>query len=190
MLTSSDKKALLEKIRFWKDNVSDGNVDMFQKTAEAKYTDIIPLMKEHLEILERNIEKYFPNVSADQYGWVRNPFVYDPSSKQQLSILEEEELINIRNDGTLKLEYLDMSLESFWIKIEKEHPHLAIKAQKILLQFSTSYLCELGFSVLTNIKTKKRSRLLGVEEEMRVCLSSVPPNIERICKSRQAQVSH
>ncbi|XP_066969990.1 zinc finger BED domain-containing protein 5-like [Macrobrachium rosenbergii] len=126
MLTSSDKiKGSLEKIRLWKDRVSDGNADMFQKTAEAKYTDIIPLIKEHLEILEWNIEKYFPNISADQYDW-----------------------------------------------------------------FSTSYLCELGFSTLTNIKTKKRSRLLSVEEEMRVCLSSVPPNIERICKSRQLQVSH
>ncbi|XP_066969170.1 protein FAM200A-like [Macrobrachium rosenbergii] len=163
---------------------------MFQKTAEAKYTDIIPLIKEHLEILEGNIEKYFPNISANQYDWVRNPFIHDPSSKTQLSILEEEELINIRNDPTLKLEYLDMLLESFWIKIEKEHPHIP-KTQKILLQCSTSYLCELVFSTLTNFKTnKKRSRLLSVEEEMRVCLSSVPHNIERICKSRQVQKSH
>ncbi|XP_066970129.1 zinc finger BED domain-containing protein 5-like [Macrobrachium rosenbergii] len=68
MLTSSDKiKGLLEKIRHWQDRVSDGNADMFLKTAEAKYTDIIPVIKEHLEILEWNIEKYFPYISADQY---------------------------------------------------------------------------------------------------------------------------
>ena len=106
------------------------------------------------------------------------------------SLSEEEELTDIRNDCTLKLKYKEVSLETFWIDIEKEFPHLAKKAQKILLQFSTSYLCELGFSTLTNIKSKKRSRLLSVEEEMRVCLSSVPPNIPRICKSSQPHVSH
>ncbi|XP_068228064.1 zinc finger BED domain-containing protein 5-like [Palaemon carinicauda] len=105
MLTSSDKiKDLLEKIKFWKYKVSYGNADMFQKTAETKYTDIITLIKEHLEILELNIEKYFPNISADQHDWVRNPFIHDPSSKPQLSIFEEEELISIRNNHTLKLE--------------------------------------------------------------------------------------
>ncbi|XP_068236967.1 protein FAM200A-like [Palaemon carinicauda] len=170
--------------------MSDGNADMFQKTAENKYTDIIPLIEEPLEILEFNIEKYFHNISADQYNWVRNPYIQDPSSKLPLSIPEEEELISVHIDSTLKLEYLDMALESFLIRIGKEHPCIAIKAQKILLQFSTSYLCELGYSSITNIKTKKRLRLLSVEEEIRVCLSSVPPNIERLRKSRNLQLSH
>ncbi|XP_066988214.1 uncharacterized protein [Macrobrachium rosenbergii] len=97
MLTSSDKiKGLLEKIRLWKDRVSNGNADMFQKTAEAEYTDIIPLIKEHLEILEWNIKKYFPNISADQYDWVRNPFNH-PSQAGQISVSF--------GDLTLKLEY-------------------------------------------------------------------------------------
>ena len=52
------------------------------------------------------------------------------------------------------------------------------------------YLCESGFSVLTNIKTKKRERLLIVEEEMRVALSNVPPDIKEICAKSQAQISH
>ena len=67
---------------------------------------------------------------------------------------------------------------------------IAKKALKILLQFSTSYLCEFGFSVLTNIKTKKRSRLLNVEDDMRVALSFLRPNINEIIKKHQAQISH
>lgn len=190
MLTCSDKmKALLEKIRLWNVRVSEGKIDVFQKTAEANNTDIVPLIKEHLESLERSIEKYFPNISAGSYDWLRNPFIHDPLNKPQLNI-QEEELISIRNDRTLKLQYLEMTLQSFWIQMENEHPHISKKAQKILLQFSTSYLCELGFSALKNIKTMKRNKLLAVEEEMRVCLSTVPPNVERICKSRQAHVSH
>ena len=43
---------------------------------------------------------------------------------------------------------------------------------------------------LTNLKTRKRKRLLVVKEEMRVALSNVRPDIERICAKNQAQISH
>ena len=45
-------------------------------------------------------------------------------------------------------------------------------------------------SVLTNLKTRKREMPLVVEEEIRVALSNVRPNIERICAKNQAQISH
>ena len=83
-----------------------------------------------------------------------------------------------------------MELDKFWMLAKKEYPEIAMKAVNTLLHFSTTYLCELGFSALTNIKNKKRERLLSVEQEMHVCLSSNPPQIELLCKKRQAQVSH
>ncbi len=49
-----------------------------------------------------------------------------------------------------------MSIDNFWIGVEKEYPLLAKKALIILMQFSTSFLCELRFSTLNNIKTNKR----------------------------------
>jgi len=59
-----------------------------------------------------------------------------------------------------------------------------------LMQFSTSYLCELGFSTLHNIKSKKPERLCCIEEEMRVFLSEIRPNIETVAKKHQSHVSH
>ncbi|XP_060855568.1 cystinosin homolog [Metopolophium dirhodum] len=59
-------------------------------------------------------------------------------------------------------------------KINQEYPEISIKPLTILLPFSTSYLCEQGFSALTNIKNKKREKrekLNSVEEEMRVGLN-------------------
>jgi len=50
------------------------------------------------------------------------------------------------------------------------------------MQFSTSYLCELGFLTLHIIKSKKRERLCCIEEEMRVCLSKKRPKIETVAK--------
>jgi hypothetical protein len=63
-------------------------------------------------------------------------------------------------------------------------------AINILLQCSTSYLCEQAFSCLTSIKSKDRNRLISVEDELRVCLSKVQPRIKYLCSKKQGQVSH
>jgi hypothetical protein len=72
---------------------------------------------------------------------------------------------------------------------KEEYPEIAVEAVNTLLHFSTTYLCELGFSALTNMKKKKREILLSLEQEMHVCLSSIRPRIELLSKKRQAQVS-
>ena len=154
ILTSADKvKALTEKIAMWKGRVEDGNMDPFPW---AENNEIIaPLISQHLEILEGNIMKYFPDISVIKYDWLRNPFIQ--SNTQQLSLKEVEELTDIRNDRSLKLKHSEVSLETFWLEPKNEFPQITKQALTILLQFSTSYLCELGFSCLTNIRTKKRS---------------------------------
>ena len=143
----------------------------------------------HLKSLQDKIEKYFPTVSTENYKWVRNPFL-PLDTHCILNLKEEEELIDIRNDGNIKLLHREMPLDEFWIKIQNEYPNIGEKALVILLQFSTTYLCETAFSVSTNLKTRKRERRLVVEEEMRVTLSNVRPNIERICAKNQAQILH
>ena len=67
-----------------------------------------------------------------------------------------------------------------------------MSALKILLQFSTSWLCEHGFSTLLNVKTKKTQTVTEdtLEDDMRVCLSNVPPRVLELCKKHQGQISH
>ena len=156
----------------------------------ANYSkEITPLIFDHLTTLEERIDHYFPSLSSEHYDWVRDPFVHIAGNTNILT-LKEEELAELSSDRNLKLKHAEMFLDAFWIMTEKEHPNIAKRALHILLQFSTSYLCELGFSTLTNIKYKKREKLKCVEEEMRVCLSEIRPRIENICKRHQAQISH
>ena len=75
----------------------------------------------------------------------------------------------------------------FWIAVKEEYPSLAKKTLTIMMQFLTSYLCELAFSTLHNIKSKKRERLCYIEEKTRVCLSEnvltlkpLPKNIKHM----------
>ena len=190
LLSSTDKiRALKEKPKVWSLKVKNGTYETFYHYSERKNKEITSLITEHPVSLEENLEKYFPSLCTDNYAWIRNPFL-PQDAYVSLNWKEEEELIDIRNDGNLKVMYKGMPLSEFWIKIRNRYSCIGDKAVTILLQFSTSYMCEIGFSILTSIKTKKRERLLEIEEEMRVAISNVRPDIERICAKNQAQVSH
>jgi hypothetical protein len=90
----------------------------------------------------------------------------------------------------LKMKFNEVPLDVFWIWIRKECREISAKAVKILLQFSTFYLCKRAFSCLTNIKITNRNCLLPVEEEQQVCLSKIRSRIQHLRKKKQAQVSH
>ena len=188
ILTSSDKLvAFQKKLNLWKNRVNTGNLEMFPLLQISNSEEMKNIIFKHLCILENDMDFYFPSLKTESYDWIRNPFV--PSSNN-LSLKAEEELMAISCDRTLRLKYSEITIDSFWISVQQEYPVISEIAVSILLQFSTSYLCELGFSTLNNIKTKKRERLLGIEEEMRVSLSELRPNIEKVAKKNQAQISH
>ena len=72
-----------------------------------------------------------------------------------LSVLEEDQLLEIADDGGLKSMFETTSnLHTFWIKVKVEYAEIATKARKGLLAFPASYLCEAGFSAGTAIKTR------------------------------------
>ncbi|CAI6358533.1 unnamed protein product [Macrosiphum euphorbiae] len=91
----------------------------------------------------------------------------------------QQEAVELKNDRTLLVKFNEVTLDSFWVALNNEYPRLSKKAIEVLLQFSTSWLCEHGFSALTNIKTKKRNRLTKttIEDDMRLALSTINPRI-------------
>ena len=72
-----------------------------------------------------------------------------------MSVQQEDQLLEIANDGDLKRTF--ETLPMFWMKIKPEYPDIATRALKTLLPFPTSYLCEAGFSAVTATKTKLRN---------------------------------
>jgi len=151
---------------------------------------IIPITTEHLALLEEKITKYFPELNIEKYDWIRNPVSTINTSSYEFKLEEEEEFITLTTNQTLKIKFSEITVGEFWISVETKFKKISEKAISILFQFSTSYLCELGFSTLTNIKTKKQVRLTNIEEEMRVAISYIRPDIKNICKNHQTQISH
>ena len=143
------------------------------------------------EQLQGKIQEYFPSINLNKYQQVRNPFVQsDKLDTTILSCQEEDDLTDIRNNEGLKNMFQEITLDKFWIHVQTEYPAVASKVIRLLLQFSTLYLCEVGFFRLTIIKSQRRERLLIVEEEKRVALTTISSNIKKICQSHQAQPSY
>ncbi|CAK6975887.1 unnamed protein product [Scomber scombrus] len=59
-----------------------------------------------------------------------------------LSISEQESLIEISTNGSLKMEFNQKPLPDLWIALRTEQPALAKHAVKTLMPFATTYLCE------------------------------------------------
>ena len=74
--------------------------------------------------------------------------------------------------------------------VHKEKTIIGNEAMTFLLSFSTTYLCEQGFSALTVVKTKARYRLIP-GNDLRVALSKIEPCIGEIVKGKyQFHQSH
>jgi hypothetical protein len=140
---------------------------LLQIQDQSDCKEFFPLIVSHLESVTDSLDQYFPSLSSEMYDWVRNPFV--GFSKDSLCMQKEEQLTELQRDRTLKMKFSEFALDVCWTSIRNEYPVISAKAVKILLHFSTSYLCEQAFLCLTRIKSKERNRLLSVEEELQVC---------------------
>ena len=76
-------------------------------------------------------------------------------------------------------------MEEFWVEMQHCYPPLSIHALNILGPFSSTYLCEWGFSALLTIKSKAQNQL-DVEFDIRCALSTTLLDIEQfVAKKRQ-----
>jgi len=129
---------------------------------------------EHLSQLIVHFQNYFPE-DDQQRNWIKDPFTTDLPS--ELTITEQEQLIDLYSDSVSKSKFVSLSLPEFWIAMKKQYPIVANKAIRTLIPFASSYLCETGFSALAVIKSKYRGKL-NTEKEMRIALSKFTPRFD------------
>jgi hypothetical protein len=55
---------------------------------------------------------------------------------------------------SLKLNFNRGKLTEFWLSVQQTCPTLSTEALKVLLPFSSSYICEVGFSAMVGMNTK------------------------------------
>ena len=99
--------------------------------------------------------------------------------ESSMSVREEDQILELANDGGLKSMFDIKSLAAFWIKVKAEYHEIAMKALKTLFPFPTSYLYKAGFSAMNATKTKLRNRL-----------DIITPRWVHLVAGKQAQGSH
>jgi hypothetical protein len=188
-------QTFVSKLGNWRRKANLGNFAMFEHlctTAEASEAGIVENLKEeigdHLQFLETEMQRYFPELSEDEAAVVRNPFhvsldVADVPDEVQ------DEFLELRNDSTARDLFQEKTLTEFWCAMRRSYPNVALLAFRVLVPFASTYLCESGFSTLLQIKTKARNRL-DVQDDMRLALTNTQPRIAKLVTQMQAQSSH
>ena len=106
----------------------------------------------HVHALLASFQTYFPNHQATELKsklWILNPFVKQqpPGSLGRI----------LKNDFCQQAFFSRGKHAEFWVgALNGSYKDLAIQALNVLVQNSTTYLAEKGFSVLVDIKTKKK----------------------------------
>ena len=117
---SADKVvAFKAKLELWEQRVNNGILDMFQ-TLAGIFGETEPepsfskLVRDHLSLLLNEFERYFPTTKDPRTGkeWIRNPFVSKPG-ESSMSVQEEDQLLEIANDGSLKVTFHTTTLPVF-----------------------------------------------------------------------------
>lgn len=83
--------------------------------------------------------------------------------------------------------------ETFWKLISKERfPKLLKFSLQMLSLFGSTYVCESAFSALKQIKSKTRNRIesASLESSLRLCLTELTVDIDKLVSEKQWQSSH
>jgi hypothetical protein len=149
--------------------------------------NLVDLFMQNLSLLRKNTTKYFPPLDVPALDWVKDLLVLRAFESAELAVAEGDELRDTRNDRRLKLKHSPSDTASFWLSARQESPIITKTTIEVRLPYSTSYLCEAGFSAMN---TMKRSRLQTLEEDLKLCLSIIVPRTRDIMRHRQAHVSY
>lgn len=197
LMHSDAIKAFLDKIALWRRKVERGITASFQRLSEVVgeeplAEDLKQNIQEHLSGLEQEFRRYFHDIAENeniQFKLSRNPFrcnVDDIPNEIQ------EEFLELINNTAAKEEFQEQqqfSNSNWWAKILSAFPKTSKFALKVLIPFSSTYLCESGFSTLLVIKSKARNRL-DAEDDMRCALSHTNPRFDLLVSRKQLHPSH
>ena len=167
----------VEKLENWRRKAKKGDFAVFE-TLSSVIKDTLDINVSS-EILQRlfNLRKefltYCHEIFAVDLELVRKHFAM---AIEKVTDDLQDELIDFRNDSTCKDMFATLSICEFWARVCFSYPRIGKECIKVLLPFSSTYLCEVEFFSLVAMKTKARNRL-DVENGICCALASSPPNI-------------
>ena len=142
--------AFIAKLSLWGKRINEGNVVTFDRLSillrgDPVRTELQIAISNHLTNLCEEFKRYFPGIDTDDITMklTRNPFrchVHEiPEDKQ-------DEFLELQHNSSAKDEIEAVEeLGDFWVKMLPIYPQLSNVALRILLPFSSTYMCEQDF---------------------------------------------
>ena len=181
-------------LRLWKTQLDQGNLAHFPTLQEQQPADV-SMYATFIGDLQVQFNDRFQDMRCqrENFKLFASPFdVEVEAAPEELQM----ELIELQSSGALKLKCKEMdSIIQFYkqyIMDDGSYPGLVQHAKKMCCMFGSTYLCESLFSKMKYAKSRLRSRMTDVhlEGNLRLSTSSIEPNIERLSKDMQHQVTH
>jgi hypothetical protein len=108
-----------------------------------------------------------------------------------ISTKADEELIDLSEDTSLKLNFNRRKLTQFRAVCSTNVSNSFTEALKVLPPFSSSYICEVGFSAMAGMKIKFRNKLqLANSLRLKITRIDVDVNAVIISNRKHAHQSH
>lgn len=174
-------EATIRKLEVWDRRVGRNNYESFDNLCDF-------VTKEKRQVpasVAGAIREHLKTLATQQHSWIQNQFApQNEDAIAGLSSREQDSLVELSCDTALKLIFTQKYLAHFWMHVYPEYIDLSNKALLFLMPFTTTYLCETGFSALVALKTKYRNKL-DIEPDVRLNLTSIQPDIKTLTMAIQ-----
>jgi hypothetical protein len=120
--------------------------------------------------------------------WISSPFSVDVISKAKITDDLKDNIIDTTTNRRFQTIFKGKSLSEFWCDVSRDYPSLGRSAVTALLPFGSANMCERTFC--HGINQGQADKLPAAGPDLIFAVSIIPPRIDKLTSSRQAQVSH
>lgn len=188
------KEKILGFVKFLRLAINNLQLKRFDQFAWLKKCKVssgaLKTILEHLRGLIDDFNKRFSDLIAMNISlWINQPFAI---SLEDVELEFQQELAEVQSSKTLESTFRTKGV-LMWLddEVGSRYPRCASHAKSVLVHFPSSYLVECGFSAVNDMVTSKRNRLeITQRGDLRLKLTSIAPEIKKLCAQQTAQISH
>ncbi|XP_061587408.1 general transcription factor II-I repeat domain-containing protein 2-like [Cololabis saira] len=197
-------ESFTRKLELFQSDLLTGRLLHFSTLTSQVRGEVTGLMVDFIKQLRANFKSRFEDYSIprDIVAFVRDPLTVRSADFSSLA----KETIPLLNEAAFQMELIDFqttslvsdalksaqSVDDFWMTCSDEYSWIKKLAFYVLTMFPSTYTCETAFSSMKAIKTHKRNRLThkNLENCLRVKVTSISPDIQKIVTEGRCQFSH
>ncbi|XP_036066918.1 general transcription factor II-I repeat domain-containing protein 2B-like [Oryzias melastigma] len=181
-------KAFMRKMQFLSSQLESNTLTHMQTLKEvAPSANRLSRYSSMLGALHGQFSRRFEDLRTieDEMNMISSPFtcsVGNAASDVQL------ELIDLQSDALLAEQFKSVSLLDFYSSLKEEtFPNMRRHAQKMLVLFGSTYICEQTFSMMKFTKSRYRSSLTDdhLSAVLRISTSDTQPDLDALVKAQQ-----